>query len=72
MRNVVAECLGRLAASDPSRFVQDIHRKLSQSTSPLEKATLVSAVKFTVIASRGSVTKIEASCAPGVYERHVG
>ena len=59
VRNVVAECLGRLAASDPSRFVQDIHRKLSQSTSPLEKATLVSAVKFTVIASeRGALTKI--------------
>ena len=59
VRNVVAECLGRLAASDPSKFVQDIHEKLSQSASPLEKATLVSAIKFMVIASeRGALTKI--------------
>ena len=59
VRNVVAECLGRLAGSDPVKLVQELHNRFDQSADPLEKATLVSAIKFTVLASeRGELTKI--------------
>ena len=59
VRNVVAECLGRLAGSDPVKLVHELHNRFDQSSDPLEKATLVSAIKFTVLASeRGELTKI--------------
>lgn len=59
VRNVVAECLGRLAASNPSKLIQDVHKRFAVSASPLEKATLISAIKFAVLASeKGELTKI--------------
>jgi len=59
VRNVVAECLGRLAATNPSKLVQEIHNRFSTSASALEKATLISAIKFVVLASeKGELTKI--------------
>ena len=59
VRNVVAECLGRLAATNPSKLVQEIYNRFSASASVLEKATLVSAIKFVVLASeKGELTKI--------------
>jgi cullin-associated NEDD8-dissociated protein 1 len=60
VRNVVAECLGRLAAANPAQKVQELRERFSAaSSSALEKATLVSAVKFAVLSSeKGSLTKI--------------
>jgi len=59
VRNVVAECLGRLASSDPVKLVQDLHNRFNNSANSLEKSTLVSAIKFTVSSSeKGELTKI--------------
>ena len=46
-RNVVAECLGKLTLIDPDRLLPKLKEHL-RMTSPLIRATVVTAVKFTI------------------------
>ncbi|KAJ8879876.1 hypothetical protein PR048_020493 [Dryococelus australis] len=47
MRNVVAECLGRLTLIDPASLLPRLQESLG-SPSPLMRTTVVTAVKFTI------------------------
>lgn len=46
-RNVVAECLGKLALIDPIELLPELKSRLQQP-SPLVRSTVVTAVKFTI------------------------
>jgi len=46
-RNVVAECLGKLAFTNPEKLVPELNSRLS-STSPKARSTFVSALKFAI------------------------
>lgn len=47
-RNVVAECLGKLALLDPANLLQQLQEHLS-SNSPQMRSTVITAFKFTII-----------------------
>ena len=51
MRNVVAECLGRLAAQDPARLMPELRSRLDTSTDAETRATAVTAVKYAVLSA---------------------
>lgn len=46
-RNIVSECLGKLTLIDPTNLLPHLQDSLS-STSPLMRATVITAVKFTI------------------------
>lgn len=46
-RNVVAECLGKLTLLDPENLIKKLEKYL-ESESALARATVVTAIKFTI------------------------
>ncbi|KAI7863566.1 armadillo-type protein [Spinellus fusiger] len=47
-RTVVAECLGKLALTDPPKFLPQLEKRLSSSSSHI-RATVVTAIKYAVV-----------------------
>ncbi|TPX36593.1 hypothetical protein SmJEL517_g01294 [Synchytrium microbalum] len=45
-RNIIAECLGKLALSDPSQFLPELQTRL-KAENPLVRATVVTAIRYT-------------------------
>ncbi|RXW15834.1 hypothetical protein EST38_g10023 [Candolleomyces aberdarensis] len=45
-RNVAAACLGKLATTQPSKYLPQLHAKI-RDTSPATRATVVSAIRYT-------------------------
>ncbi|TPX40273.1 hypothetical protein SeLEV6574_g06705 [Synchytrium endobioticum] len=51
-RNIIAECLGKLALSDPDRFIKSLQGKL-KDTNDLVRATVVTAIRYTFTDEHG-------------------
>ena len=51
-RNIIAECLGKLALSDPDRFIKSLQGKLKDSDD-LVRATVVTAIRYTFTDEHG-------------------
>jgi cullin-associated NEDD8-dissociated protein 1 len=47
-RNVIAECLGRLCAGNPEQFLDEMVGMVKSKASPVARATVVSAIRFTL------------------------
>ena len=59
-RNVVAECLGKLTLIDPAVLLPRLKEQL-RTSSPLIRATVVTAVKFTISEQVRTLHKIQRS-----------
>lgn len=56
-RNVVAECLGKLAFVNPEKLLPEIQSRLT-ATSPRARSTLVAALKFTIVDQPAAIDPI--------------
>ncbi|CAF1020526.1 unnamed protein product [Brachionus calyciflorus] len=60
-RNVVAECLGKLTLLDPDNLIKSLETYLDCS-SPLARATVVTAIKFTITDQPQPIDSLLKSC----------
>lgn len=49
VRNVVAECVGKLCLLEPARLVPKLKTYISADRSPLMRCTAVTALKYTIV-----------------------
>jgi len=55
-RNIVAECLGKLSMIQPNDIIPKLIEKIG-STSPLERSTVVTSIKFSIMENKDLVDK---------------
>ncbi|EGC38692.1 hypothetical protein DICPUDRAFT_148578 [Dictyostelium purpureum] len=65
-RNLVAECLGKLSMLEPTDIIPKLVEKIT-SSSPLERSTIVTSIKFSIMENKATVDKFLAPQIPQFF-----
>ena len=68
IRNVVAECLGKLTLVNPGQLIPQLEKNLA-AVSPYSRATSVTAFKFTTSSHNTAIDSVLKPLAPKIFER---